>query len=105
VLHRLQTDTPVPHTEGCRCLESDTPEEREPLQHPVPLSWKGATMPPSTLEPLTILAPAPSSEHNSAGTAGCGCGCGCGATLTQLALPQDVIRHTGGQDSAPPPRS
>jgi DNA-binding transcriptional MerR regulator len=105
VLQRLQTAAPTPHTDGCRCLESDTAEEREPLQHPVPISWKGETMHTSTLEPLTILSPAPSAEQNSAGDAGCGCGCGCGASLTQLALPQDGIRPTGDQASAPLPRS
>jgi hypothetical protein len=102
VLHRLQTDAPAPHTEGCRCLESDVLEEREPLQHPVSIPWKGEAMPPSTLEPLTILSPAPSAEHNNAGEAGCGCGCGCGAPLTPIVLLQDIIRPTGDQASAPP---
>jgi hypothetical protein len=62
-------------------------------------------MPPSTLEPLTILSPTPSSEYNNTDEAGCGCGCGCGAPLTQLVLPQDVIRPTRDQASAPPRRS
>jgi hypothetical protein len=105
VLHRLQTDVPAQHTAGCRCLESDAPETREPLQHPLSIPWKGETMPPSTLEPLTILSPIPSAEYNNTGEAGCGCGCGCGASLTQLVLPQDVIRPTGDQTSAPPRRS
>ena len=42
-------------------------------------------MPTSTLEPLTILAPSPLSETNSAGDEHCGCGCGCEVSLTQLA--------------------
>jgi DNA-binding transcriptional MerR regulator len=105
VLHRLQTGAPAPPTEGCHCLDSDTPEAREPFQHPIPISWKGETMLPATLEPLTILAPAPSSEHTSAGNPGCGCGCGCGASLIQLALPQNGIRPTGDPESTLPPRS
>ena len=36
VLQRLQTAAPTPHTDGCRCLDSDTPEAQEPLQHPLP---------------------------------------------------------------------
>jgi DNA-binding transcriptional MerR regulator len=105
VLYRLQTAAPSSHTEGCQCLESDTAEEREPLQPPVSISWKGATMPPSTFEPLTILSPASSSEHTSASDAGCRCGCGCGTSLTQLVLPQDIIRPTGDQASTLRPQS
>jgi len=105
VLQRLQTAAPAPHADECRCLDSDTSEEQEPLQQPSPIPWKGEAMPTSTLEPFTILAPSPSSEHNGAGDASCGCGCGCGASLTQLALPQDVIRHVGDQESAQPTRS
>jgi hypothetical protein len=56
----------------------------------------------STLEPLTMLTPAPSSEHNGAGDASCGCGCGCGVSLIQLALPQDTMQHIGDEESAPP---
>jgi hypothetical protein len=51
------------------------------------LTWKGAAMPRSSLEPLTILSPSPSE-------AGCGCGCGCEVSLTQLALPQDARGRT-----------
>jgi hypothetical protein len=58
-------------------------------------------MPTSTLEPLTILAPSPLSETNSAGDEHCGCGCGCGVPLTQLSLPQDAI----DRESAQPTRS
>jgi hypothetical protein len=105
VLHRLQTGVPTPHTDGCRCLDSDTPEAQEPLQHPVPIPWEGDTMPHSTLDPLTLLSPASSSEHTSAGSTGCGCGCGCGASLTQLTLPQDAVRHSGTRASAQPPQS
>jgi DNA-binding transcriptional MerR regulator len=94
VLHRLQTTAPVPHVDGCRCLDSDTPEEQQPLHHPLPRVWKGETMHASTFEPLTMLAPSPSAEQNSAGNLGCGCGCGCGASLTQLALPQDARGRT-----------
>jgi MerR family transcriptional regulator, copper efflux regulator len=97
VLQRLQTAAPTPHADGCRCLDSDTPEEQKPLQHPLPILWKGEPMQTSTLEPLTILAP--SAEQNSAGVAGCGCGCGCGASLTQLALPQHARGRT--EDSEP----
>jgi hypothetical protein len=105
VLHRLQTGAPAPHTEGCHCLDSDAPETREPLEHPVPIPWKGETMPASTLEPLTILAPVPFSEHTSAGNRACGCGCGCETALIQLALPQNGIRPTGDQESTLPPQS
>jgi hypothetical protein len=105
VLHRLQTGSPAPHTEECHCLDSDAPEAREPLEHPVPMPWEGETMPTSTLEPLTILAPAPSSEHTSAGNPGCGCGCGCGTAFIQLVLPQNGIRPTGDQESTRLPRS
>ena len=34
----------------------------------------------STLEPLTMLAPLPLSETNSAAAEQCGCGCGCGVS-------------------------
>jgi DNA-binding transcriptional MerR regulator len=87
VLQRLQTTAPVPHVNGCRCLDSDTPEDQKPLPHPLPILWKGETMPTATLEPLTILSP-------SSSDAGCGCGCGCGTSLTQLALPQDARGRT-----------
>ena len=56
----------------------------------------------STLEPLTMLAPSPLSETNSAADEQCGCGCGCGVSLAQLALPQDATRRRGDTDSAPP---
>jgi DNA-binding transcriptional MerR regulator len=102
VLHRLQTAAPTLHTDGCRCLESDTSEAQEPFQHASPLPQKGKAMQTSTLEPLTILAPSPLSETNSATDAQCGCGCGCGVSLTQLALPQDAIGRRGDADSAPP---
>jgi len=102
VLQRLQTAAPVPHADGCRCLDSATPEAQEPLQHPPPFPWKGQAMSTSTLEPLTILAPSPLSETNSAGDEHCGCGCGCGVSLTQLALPQDAMRRRGDAASAPP---
>jgi DNA-binding transcriptional MerR regulator len=107
VLHRLQTGAPAPHTDGCHCLDGDTPEAREPRQHPVSKSWKGKTMQTSTLEPLTILSPALSAEQPSVGAPGCGCGCvcGCGASLTQLVLPQDSRQPIGDQESTPPPRS
>jgi hypothetical protein len=105
VLQRLQTAAPAPHADGCRCLDSDTPEDQEPRQKPSPPPWKGATMPPSTLEPFTILTPSAFSETHSAGDAPCGCGCGCGASLTQLALPQELIRHRGDQESAQPTRA
>jgi hypothetical protein len=54
VLHRLQTAAPTPHADGCRCLDSDTPEAQEPLQEPSRLTWKGQAMRTSTLEPLTL---------------------------------------------------
>ncbi len=56
----------------------------------------------STLEPLTILAPAPLSATNSAGDEHCGCGCGCGVSLTQLALPQDAVGRIGDTERAQP---
>ena len=102
VLQRLQTAAPAPHADGCRCLDSDTPEAQEPLQPPSPLPWKGEAMRTSTLEPLTMLASSPLSENNSADDAHCGCGCGCGASLTQLALPQDAIRRPGDAERAQP---
>jgi hypothetical protein len=37
VLQRLQTSVPTPHTDGCRCLDSATPEAQEPLQHHSPI--------------------------------------------------------------------
>src|SRR5262245_16607442 len=52
VLQRLQMAAHTPHADGCRCLDSDSPETQEPLQHPSPLPWKGAAMRTSTLEPL-----------------------------------------------------
>ena len=102
VLQRLQTAAPTPHADGCRCLGSDTPEAQEPLQQLSPLISQGEAMRTSTLEPLTLLVPAPSSEPDSSGDESCGCGCGCGVSLTQLALPQDAIRRRGDTDSAPP---
>ena len=102
VLQRLQTAAPAPHADGCRCLDSDTPEEQEPLQNPSPIPWKGAAMHTSTLEPLTMLTPSPLSEDNRADDELCGCGCGCGASLTQLSLPQDALGRTGAAESAPP---
>ena len=53
----------------------------------------------STLEPLTLLVPSPSSEQDSSGDEHCGCGCGCGVSLTQLALPQDAMGRTGDAES------
>jgi DNA-binding transcriptional MerR regulator len=99
VLHRLQTAAPASHVDGCQCLGNDTPEAQEP--HLLSILQKGNTMPTSTLEPFTILV----SETANAGEVSCGCGCGCGASLTQLALPQDVIQQRGDQDTAQPTRS
>jgi DNA-binding transcriptional MerR regulator len=102
VLQRLQTAAPAPHADGCRCLDSDTPEEHDPPQHPSPIPRKGEAMSTSTLEPLTMLAPSPSSEQNNSGYEQCGCGCGCGVSLTQLALPQDTMRRTGDAERTQP---
>ena len=102
VLYRLQTAAPVQHTDGCRCLDSDTPEAQEPLPHPSPLPRKGKAMPTSTLEPFTMLAPSTSSETNNASEEQCGCGCGCEVPVTQLALPQDTMGRRGDAVSAPP---
>jgi len=102
VLQRLQTAAPAPHADGCRCLDSDTPQAQEPFQHPSPLPRKGKAMRTSTLEPLTILAPSPLSETDSASAEQCGCGCGCEVSLTQLALPQDAMGRRGDAASAPP---
>jgi hypothetical protein len=100
VLQRLQTTAPTPHVDGCRCLDSDTPQAQELFQHALPLQSKGEAMRTSTLEPLTMLVPSPSSEHNSAGDERCGCGCG--VSLTQLALPQNVRGHRGDPEHAQP---
>jgi hypothetical protein len=105
VLQRLQTAVPVSHADGCQCLGSAPPEAQERRQRPSPRSGKGEAMPPSMLEPLTILAPSPSSETTSSGDARCGCGCGCGASLTQLALPQDSFSSTRNQASGQPAQS
>jgi DNA-binding transcriptional MerR regulator len=102
VLQRLQTTAPTPHVDGCRCLDSDTPQAQELFQHALPLQSKGAAMRTSTLEPLTMLAPSSSSEPNSTGDEHCGCGCGCGASLTQLALPQHVSGQRGDPEHAQP---
>jgi len=102
VLHRLQTAAPVNHADGCRCLDSDTPEAQEPIQYPSSVPWKGEAMHTSTLEPLTILVPSPLSETSSSSDEHCGCGCGCGVSLTQLALPQDAMQRREDTTSAPP---
>ena len=101
VLQRLQTAAPTHHTDGCRCLDGDTPEAQEPFQHPSPIQ-KGKAMRTSTLEPLTILAPTPLSETNHASDEQCGCGCGCEVSLTPLALPQDAMRRRGDVAGAQP---
>jgi MerR family transcriptional regulator, copper efflux regulator len=95
VLQRLQTPVPTSHTDGCRCLGSDTPEARE--SRPIHLRRKGEMMATSTLEPFTILA----SETTHADDGSCGCGCGCDVSVTQLALPQDIVDG----DKAQPTRS
>ncbi len=105
VLQRLQTAAPTDHTDGCRCLDSDTSEERELFQHSLPLKSKGAAMRTSTLEPLTMLAPASLSEPNSAGNEQCGCGCGCEVSFTQLALPPNTTERTGNEERAQPAQS
>jgi len=102
VLQRLQTAEPAPHANGCHCLDSDTPEAQEPLQHTLSLRSKGEAMRTSTWEPLTLLAPSPSSEQDSSGDEHCGCGCGCGVSLTQLTLPQDTIELIGETEHARP---
>jgi hypothetical protein len=100
VLHRLQTTVPTPHVDGCRCLDTDTPEEQELFQYPTTKTWKGEAMRTATFEPLTMLAPSSSSEQNSAGDEHCGCGCGCGVSLTQLALPQNASGQRGDPEPA-----
>ena len=102
VLQRLQTTAPASHVDGCRCLDSDTQEEQELLQHSLPLHSKGEAMRTSTFEPLTRLVPSPSSEQYSVGDERCGCGCGCGVSLTQLALPQHAGGHRGDPEHAQP---
>jgi DNA-binding transcriptional MerR regulator len=102
VLQRLQTAAPTNHADGCRCLDSDTPEAQEPFHHPSPIPQKGKAMRTSTLEPFTILAPSALSETNNASDAQCGCGCGCEMSLTQLALPQDAMGRRGDAASAQP---
>ena len=102
VLSRLQTAAPVQHTDGCRCLDSDTPEAQEPFPRTSPLPRKGKAMPTLTFEPLTILAPSTLSETPHASGEPCGCGCGCEGSLTQLALPQDTVGRRGDTVSAPP---
>src|SRR5215470_14106716 len=49
VLQRLQTAALANHADGCRCLDSDNPEEQELSQSPSPLPQKGQAMPTSTL--------------------------------------------------------
>ena len=105
VLQRLQTVAPTSHTDGCRCLESDPSEAQEPFQHASSLPQKGQAMQTSTLEPLTILAPSSLFETTTVSDAQCGCGCGCGVSLTQVALPQQVVGQGGDTDSAPPTQS
>lgn len=102
VLQRLQTAAPGHHADGCRCLDSDMPEAQESLQPLSSILRKGAAMRTSALEPLTILAPSPLSETNSAGGEQCGCGCGCGVSLTQLTLPQDTVTRRGDQNTQHP---
>ena len=93
VRQRLQTVAPVQHTDGCQCLDGDSPESQEPLHHSSPLLRKGTVMQTSTLAPLTMLAPGPLSETNHASNAQCACGCGCEVPLIQVALPQDAMGH------------
>jgi hypothetical protein len=100
VLQRLQTTAPTSHADGCQCLGSETPETQE--SHVFSTPRKGATMPPSTLEPLTILVPSPLSEPTSPSDAQCGCGCGCGVSLTQVALPQDAMQRRDDPARIPP---
>jgi hypothetical protein len=102
VLQRLQTAAPTSHVDGCRCLDSDTPEAQEPLQDLSTRTWKGETMRTSTLEPLTLLAPSLSAEQNSTGDERCGCGCGCGVSLTQLARPENASGQRGDPEHAQP---
>jgi hypothetical protein len=97
-LQRLQAPAPASHADGGQCLGSAPSETQAP--HPLSIPRKGAAMPTSTLEPLTILAPSPLSETASPGEDSCGCGCGCGTSLTQLTLPQD----TAGREKAQPIR-
>jgi DNA-binding transcriptional MerR regulator len=105
VLQRLQTAAPTHHTDGCRCLDSDTPEERELFQHSLPLTSEGEAMRTSTLEPLTMLAPSSLSEPNSAGHEHCGCGCGCEVSFTQLALPQNTVERRSDEEHVQPTQS
>ena len=100
VLQRLQTAAPTNHADGCRCLDSGNPEEQELSQYPSPIPRKGEVMYPSTLEPLTMLAPSSSSDKDSTGNEHCDCGCGCEVSLTQLALPQDTMERRGDKERA-----
>jgi hypothetical protein len=59
----------------------------------------------STLEPLTMLAPSPLSELNSAGDESCGCGCGCEVPFTQLAPPQHTVERRRGEERVQPTQS
>jgi DNA-binding transcriptional MerR regulator len=70
VLQRLHTSPPSDHTDGCQCLEIDTPVA-EGISQPSPLfARQGEHMStPTTLESLTLLTTT-THEH-------CGCGCGC----------------------------
>jgi hypothetical protein len=95
VLQQLQAPAPASHADGCQCLDS-APAEAQEL-HPVSIPWKGAAMPTSALEPLTILAPSPLSETASPSEERCGCGCGCGTSFTQVTLPQDTAGHAKAQ--------
>ena len=99
VLQRLQTTAPTSHADGCHCLGSDISEDQERRPHYSPRPGKGEAMSPSTLEPLTILAPSPLSETASSDAESCGCGCAVGVALTQLALPQDARDRESAQST------
>jgi hypothetical protein len=100
VLQRLQSAPPASHADGCQCLGSVTPPTQEP--HPVPIPRKGTAMSTSTLEPLTLLAPASRSDIASSGDQPCGCGCGCDEFLMQVTLPQEARKNPGDHHSAQP---
>ena len=100
VLQRLQTTAPA-SARGRVSMPGQRDSGGTGATTLLPIPRKGEAMPTSTLEPLTILAPSPLSETASPGDESCGCGCGCGASLTQLALPQDVV----DREKAQPTRS
>jgi DNA-binding transcriptional MerR regulator len=95
VLQRLRTSPPSDHTDGCQCLEVDTPVAEGTSQQPSPSTRAGETMStPTTLESFTLLM---TTTHGH-----CGCGCGCeDFHLLQLAPPPPRTVPTQEEERRP----